>query len=490
MTSKPTSAATSSSPPALPPVKLRNYDITERLGTGSYGNVYKARGKTGAREVVAVKCVLKSDLSKSEADNLITEISLLKKLKHPHIVDLVDFCWDSSYIYIVMEYCGGGDLSRFIKSRSSLPEDVCKRFLQELASALRFLRSKDIAHMDLKPSNILLTSGRSPVLKLADFGLSQRLSKDETKTSIRGSPLYMAPEMLLDRRYDAKVDLWSVGVILYECIFGRAPYKSENVDQLLEKIKEDKPIVIPRKVDLSNECHDLLTRCLKRDHSQRISFDDFFSHPFLDLEHMPSEESSTKAFSLVEKAVAQDKSGNLQEALDLYKEGLEYLVPIMQRETSQIRKDALRKKILGYVQRAEQIKTELNPQASSKTQEVKLEKRCSVEKSKFDELVSLSSTNPKLMNGLEIASAAEAYELENNYPTALAKYQSALGLLLPLLSEDPKGRRKTLLHGEVTKWMGRAEYIKQVLEIQEKVIRDNSSSLSGDYGRDKNCILQ
>ena len=119
--------------------------------------------------------------------------------------------------------------------------------------------------MDLKPQNILLTAGSRPRLKLADFGFAQKFSTDQTKTSLRGSPLYMAPEMILKRRYDAKVDLWSTGVIMFECLFGRAPYKSETVDELMAKIVEDSPIVIPESPQISGSCHELLGRCLTRD---------------------------------------------------------------------------------------------------------------------------------------------------------------------------------------------------------------------------------
>ena len=91
----------------------------------------------------------------------------------------------------------------------------------------------------------------------------------------------MAPEMVLDRRYDAKVDIWSVGVILYECLFGKAPYKSETLDELLQKIKSEQPILIPRGSKMSEECYDLLNKCLERDPSKRIDYEDFFTHPFL-----------------------------------------------------------------------------------------------------------------------------------------------------------------------------------------------------------------
>merc|ERR1711971_897889 len=308
-------------------------------------------------------------MSKTEADAIIGEISILKKLKHDFIVEMKDFNWDSNFIYIVMEYCGGGDLSKYIKSHKKLPEKICKNFLQQLGSALRFLRSKDIAHMDLKPQNILISLNHprinGPVLKLGDFGFAQHFTSDETKSAIRGSPLYMAPEMVLNKGYDAKVDLWSVGVILYECLYGKAPFKSETLEELLIKIKSEQPIVIPKGVGISNLCRDLLSKCLQRDPAKRIAYEDFFAHEFLDLEHMPGEESHAKAVTLIDSAVSLDKAGNLQEALLVYKSALEYLIPMVMRERNVTAKLALQKKADQYMDRAEAIKVELGLKSAS-----------------------------------------------------------------------------------------------------------------------------
>ena len=162
---------------AQPLPTLREYNFSEKLGSGTYGDVFKACRKSGPREVFAVKCVQKAKMSKTESDAIVAEISILKKLKHDFIVQMTDFQWDSNYIYIIMEFCGGGDLSRYIKIHKRLPEKICQRFLQQLGSALQFLRSKDIAHMDLKPNNILLSLNNPKisglVLKLADFGFAQ-----------------------------------------------------------------------------------------------------------------------------------------------------------------------------------------------------------------------------------------------------------------------------------------------------------------------------
>ncbi|XP_010161093.1 serine/threonine-protein kinase ULK3, partial [Antrostomus carolinensis] len=172
------------------------------------------------REVVAIKCVNKSSLNRASVENLLTEIEILKTIHHPHIVELKDFQWDSDHIYLIMEFCAGGDLSRFIRMRRILPEKVARIFLQQLACALKFLHDHNISHLDLKPQNILLSSPENPQLKLADFGFAQYMSPWDEKHVLRGSPLYMAPEMVCRQQYDARVDLWSVGVILYEALFG------------------------------------------------------------------------------------------------------------------------------------------------------------------------------------------------------------------------------------------------------------------------------
>ena len=94
------------------------------------------------------------------------------------------------------------------------------------------LRQHNISHMDLKPSNLLVKGTNPPILKVADFGFAQHLEEDSKDRGLKGSPLYMAPEMLLHRKYDARVDIWSVGIILYEALFGKAPYKSDTIDEV------------------------------------------------------------------------------------------------------------------------------------------------------------------------------------------------------------------------------------------------------------------
>lgn len=235
---------------------ISGYTITERIGSGTYATVYKA-WKNGEipRDIVAVKCISWSRLrSKQASDNSLEEIRLLKNLHHQHIVEMKDFLWDNKNIYIVLEYCAGGELTQLIRSHVCLPEALCKRFIQQLALALQYLHSKNVAHLDLKPHNIFLQSKKAPfILKIGDFGFAQVFSPGNSNSGkdFRGSPLYMAPEIFLQTSYDSKADMWSVGVILYECLFGRAPFSCDNMEELIQQITSTIPVIIPTVAPIS-----------------------------------------------------------------------------------------------------------------------------------------------------------------------------------------------------------------------------------------------
>ncbi|XP_036820407.1 serine/threonine-protein kinase ULK3 isoform X2 [Oncorhynchus mykiss] len=414
------------------PPKLADFILTERLGSGTYATVYKAYRKGDNREVVAVKVVGKKTLNKVSMENLLTEIEILKTVRHPHIVQLKDFQWDSENIYLILEWCSGGDLSRFIHSRRLLPERVARLFLQQI-----------------------------------DFGFASYMSPWDEQSALRGSPLYMAPEMVCRRQYDSRVDLWSVGVILYETLFGRAPFASRSYAELEEKIRSDKPIELPAGARVSRNCRDLLLRLLDRDPDTRLTFTQFFSHPWVDLEHMPNAESLGKAKDLVLKAVQKDQEGDRSAALSLYCSALEHFVPAIHYETDRLRKDALRQKVSQYVSRAEELKALVSADNSLCFEQFK---------STRDILREMSRDQPRVLAALKLASTAIAME-ENgieDYDT-LALYQQSLGELLLALAAEAQGRRRELLHGEIKSLMTRAEYLKEqikMLETQKDVSMD------------------
>ncbi|XP_066602645.1 serine/threonine-protein kinase ULK3 [Prorops nasuta] len=474
---------------------LKDYSLIEKIGSGSYATVYKAFKKGGSREVIAIKCVDKKSLSKSAVDNIVTEINLLKVLNHDHIVEMKDFFWDEGHIYIVMEYCDGGDLSNFIKKRHKLSENICSRFLQQLALALRYLRSNNVSHMDLKPQNLLLKTKPALMLKVGDFGFAQHFSDTEQKCVIRGSPLYMAPEMLLRHKYDTRVDLWSVGVIMYECLFGKAPYSSSSFQELAEKIKACKPIEIPKGSHISNQCRDLLMSLLIHDPEKRISFEQFFAHEFLDLEHAPTKESYEKSMKLSQDAVKMDSEKNYKEAFYLYCEALRYIIPHLKNEVDIKRKSALRLHVNNYMQRAEKLKEmsydtcEIEASKSNdKVDKIHVLKTAHHENTSFcsKELRGLSKSTPSIANALEIGEIGDQYFSEGNYALALEKLQSSLSIIVPLLSKEPPGRRRDLLYKQVQLWMKEAESIKGLLatiNLQENNVQKTSDSI-------EQCLIQ
>ncbi|KAM9764962.1 serine/threonine-protein kinase ULK3 [Menidia menidia] len=438
------------------PPKLPDFILTERLGSGTYATVYKAYRKGNNREVVAIKVVGKKTLNKASTENLLTEIEILKTIRHPHIVQLKDFQWDAENIYLILEWCSGGDLSRFIHSRRILPECVTRRFLQQMACALKFLNERNISHLDLKPQNILLSGS---VLKLADFGFAQYMSPWDEQSVLRGSPLYMAPEMVCRHQYDSRVDLWSVGVILYEALFGRAPFASKSYAELEDKIRSNQPIELPPGARVSKDCRDLLLRLLERNPDARITFAEFFTHPFVDMEHMPSAESIVKAKELVTQAVQRDQDGERSTALSLYCSALEHFVPAIHYETDRQRKDGLRQKVKQYVSRAEELKALLASDNRRSFEEARTSR---------DVLREMAKDQPRLLAALNMASIAVAKEEGGTDDhEALDMYQQCLGELLLALAAEPQGRRRELLHGEIKSLMNRAEYLKKHIKMHQ-----------------------
>ena len=265
------------------------------------------------------------------------------------------------------------------------------------------------------------------------------------------------------------------------------------------QVKNAAPIEIPKDVLISQNCEDLLTRCLQRDRNSRIDYDDFFAHPFIDLEHAPSAESEAKAVQLARQAVEKDNARDFEAALDLYKASLEYFVPLMQEENVTSKKQALREKVISYIQRAEQLKSSTasltpstsasrcpSPPATLKLVNHNLQKRSiSLLETKSDELLDLSKSHPKMKTGVEIAKAAEEYEMEGRLQLALNKYQTSLGILMELFKQEPSGNRKKLLGEEIKRWMSRAERLKTLLSEQEEML----AKYVGQDPTNSHCIL-
>ncbi|XP_071476857.1 serine/threonine-protein kinase unc-51-like [Diadema antillarum] len=264
------------------------YNRKDIIGHGAFAIVFRGRERRRPDQTVAIKCINKKNLSKSQTFPE-KEIEILKELHHDNVVSLLHFKETASSLFMVMEYCNGGDLADYLHIKGTLSEDTIRFFLGQIASAMKAIHEKGIIHRDLKPQNLLLShNSRHKVplpneihLKIADFGFARFLEGDMMAATLCGSPLYMAPEVITSQHYDAKADLWSIGTILFQCLTGSAPFKAPNPPELKKlylRAKSLDPNIPP---GTSRALKNLLTRLLKRNQKDRIDFDDFFSHEFL-----------------------------------------------------------------------------------------------------------------------------------------------------------------------------------------------------------------
>uniref|UniRef100_F7F329 non-specific serine/threonine protein kinase n=1 Tax=Callithrix jacchus TaxID=9483 RepID=F7F329_CALJA len=236
------------------------------IGHGAFAVVFKGRHREKHDLEVAVKCINKKNLAKSQT-LLGKEIKILKELKHENIVALYDF---------QVRSLGCCLLGRAMRT---LSEDTIRLFLQQIAGAMRLLHSKGIIHRDLKPQNILLSNpaGRranpnSIRVKIADFGFARYLQSNMMAATLCGSPMYMAPEVIMSQHYDGKADLWSIGTIVYQCLTGKAPFQASSPQDLRLFYEKNKTLVptIPR--ETSAPLRQLLLALLQRNHKDRMDF--------------------------------------------------------------------------------------------------------------------------------------------------------------------------------------------------------------------------
>uniref|UniRef100_A0AAQ4Q809 non-specific serine/threonine protein kinase n=1 Tax=Gasterosteus aculeatus aculeatus TaxID=481459 RepID=A0AAQ4Q809_GASAC len=244
------------------------------IGHGAFAVVFKGRHREKHDWEVAVKCINKKNLAKSQT-LLGKEIKILKELKHENIVALLDF----QVCTTTLEYCNGGDLADYLHTKGTLSEDTIRVFLQQIAGAMRVLQGKGIIHRDLKPQNILLSypPGRrshsnNTCIKIADFGFARYLQSNMMAATLCGSPMYMAPEVIMSQSYDAKADLWSIGTIVFQCLIGKAPFQASSPQDLRLFYEKNKTLSpnIPR--ETSSHLRHLLLGLLQRNHKDRMDF--------------------------------------------------------------------------------------------------------------------------------------------------------------------------------------------------------------------------
>ncbi|XP_059432683.1 serine/threonine-protein kinase ATG1t-like isoform X2 [Corylus avellana] len=274
---------TETAPDNTEPVKGGDYVLESKLGEGSFSTVWKAEHRLSG-QVVALKQVYLSRLNRHLRSCLDCELNFLSSVNHPNIVRLFEFFQAEGSIFLVLEFCAGGNLASFIRLHGRVQEQIARGFMQQLGAALEVLNSHHIIHRDLKPENILLSVPKDDaVLKISDFGLSRSVHPSDYVETVCGTPLYMAPEVLQFQRYDEKVDMWSVGAILFELLNGYPPFRGRTNVQLLQNIKTCKCLPFSQLYlpSLHPDCVDICSRLLSLNPADRLSFNEFYWHIFL-----------------------------------------------------------------------------------------------------------------------------------------------------------------------------------------------------------------
>lgn len=223
---------------------MNNFHIYEEVGRSKYSVVYKVSHPYSlivvqGRKKKSIDYVAVKSIEKSRRKKVLNEVRIFHSLKNRHVIKFYNWYETRNHLWIIFEYCAGGDLYQLIDQDKKLPEETIQKFGRDLAQGLYYLHANSIIYADLKPSNVLMNEYNT--LKLCDFGLSKKLAdlvkQDEKKaedgegsTAKSGTPYYMAPELFSDDGvYSFYSDIWALGCVLYELATGRPPFSATGL---------------------------------------------------------------------------------------------------------------------------------------------------------------------------------------------------------------------------------------------------------------------
>ncbi len=253
-------------------LQVGKYEVQKLLGKGATGTVYLAKDTFSGREV-ALKTIEPEVFRDPEfgtvyRQQFLNEASLAGKLKHPHIVGILDAVVQENSGYIAMEIVTGGELSKHAKPGTLLPVADVLQIGFKCCGALDYAFKEGIVHRDIKPANLMLAGGTN--VKIADFGAAYLRKSQVVQSASMGSPFYMSPEQIQGGNLTHHSDMYSLGVVLYELLTGARPFTADNMEALIRKITEQPPVPPTRlRADLPKEIDAILSRALAKTPEQR-----------------------------------------------------------------------------------------------------------------------------------------------------------------------------------------------------------------------------
>ena len=260
------------------------YEVKNKLGSGKFGLVKLGIDKKTGQKV-AIKIMKKSTMDSSDLELVRTEIEILKICQHPNIIRLYNVFENADYLYIIMEYCSGGDLFSYLENRSfRVSEKRASTIIHKMSTAVYYMHSFGVAHRDLKPENVLMTSDDDDSdIRILDFGLSKILGPYEKCDEPYGTLTYCAPEIIVDEPYSKAVDLWSLGIMSYLMVSGKLPFNSEDENEIARQVVYDAPDYIRNPIwkSITPECKDFIKRLLEKDQYKRMTIKQLLEHKWI-----------------------------------------------------------------------------------------------------------------------------------------------------------------------------------------------------------------
>lgn len=267
-------------------ILMNRYELGRMLGQGTFAKVYHARN-LASNQSVAIKVIDKEKVLRvGMIEQIKREISIMRLVRHPNVVQLHEVMASKSKIYFAMEYVRGGELFGRV-ARGRLKEDAARKYFQQLIGAVDFCHSRGVYHRDLKPENLLVDEHGN--LKVSDFGLSalkECQKQDGLLHTTCGTPAYVAPEIINKKGYDGeKADIWSCGVILFVLLAGYLPFQDSNLMEMYRKISRG-DVRYPQW--FTSDARKLLPRLLDPNPNTRITMDKLIEHPWFKKGYKPA----------------------------------------------------------------------------------------------------------------------------------------------------------------------------------------------------------
>ena len=263
-----------------PEPKITDFTIVKELGSGSFGRVYLVTHKK-TKANYAIKAIDKRNKANIEEKPYFRrEVEVMYKIHHPNVIKLYSHFEDNNFCYFIMEYIAKGNMFGLIPTdkKKRISTQLVANLIKDIISAVYFLHnmSPPIIHRDIKPENVLLADNF--VAKLTDFGWSNYIQEDKKRTTVCGTPIYLAPEIIKEQGHDERVDIWCIGVLLFELTTGTVPFPGNDIESLENNILKLR-IQWPKEINV--DAKNLISKILKLDPNARISLSDMLKHPFI-----------------------------------------------------------------------------------------------------------------------------------------------------------------------------------------------------------------